>query len=112
MRATRTLALFPFHSPIQRFSGMAALRFECSTRFKYLDFENRSEPGLGCVVGCWGCGRWPGCGRDWGGGEDGDGDGDGDKDGSIVRPGDVVRLGVLEGVERGEGERGRWACVA
>ncbi len=109
---TRTLALFPFLLRSSAFLALAALRFECSTRFKHIGFENYAGWGLGCVVGCWGRGRWPGCGRDWGGGEDGDGDGDGDKDGSIVRPGDVVRLGVLEGVEQGEGERGRWVCVA
>ena len=79
-----------------------ALRFEFSTRSEHLGFENYAGRGLGlgCVVGCWGRGRWLGCG----------GEGWGWKHG--LTGGDVVRLGVLEGVEQGEGERGRWACVA
>lgn len=84
------------------FLALAAMRFECSTRSKHLDFENYAGRGLGlgCVVGCWGCGRWLGCG------------GEGWRWKHSLTGGDVVRLGVLEGVEQGEGERGRWVCVA
>lgn len=71
VHATRTLALFPFSfSDPALFWLWPALRFECSTRFKHLDFENYAGwgLGLGCVVGC--CGR-EGRSRDWGGGGDG-----------------------------------------
>jgi len=37
---------------------------------------------------------------------------DGDGDGRMVGPCGCRSVGVLEGVEQGEGERGRWACVA
>ena len=35
-----------------------------------------------------------------------------DGDGRMVGPCGCRSVGVLEGVEQGEGERGRWACVA
>jgi len=53
--------------------------------------------GVGVVEGGWGV-----AGRD----------GDGDGDGRMVGPCGCRSVGVLEGVEQGEGERGRWACVA
>lgn len=102
--ATRTLTLFLFLLRSSAFLALAAMRLEFSIRPKHLAFETRSEPGLFCVVGCWGRGGRP---------KNGGGDGWlGWEWKHSLTGGDVVRLGVLEGVEQGEGERGRWACVA
>ncbi len=71
--------------------------------------------GVGVVEGGWGVAGRDGDGDGdggGGGGGGGDGDGDGDGDGRMVGPCGCRSVGVLEGVEQGEGERGRWACVA